>query len=558
MKPDLKLLFFIVFTTIYTVQINAQSFELKIYTKNSTNNYLTDSITYGTKHHNKTSIYNEIEAVSNLLSVKGYINNSYTLKENDTIVNCYFVLNKRINTLRIYYNTTNIDTKLLKEIATNYNSLYFETTTATVQNKLNLITTHYEKQGYSFIKASLKNLNLKNNIIEADLDLKTSIKRTINAVIIKGYNNFPKKYLKHYLEIKNNTIFNKNKLQKTEELLNTIPFITQLKKPEVLFTKDSTNLYLYIKKKNTNQFDGIIGFSNSTNNKFTINGYLNLNLTNIFNKGEYININWKNNRDDKTSLFLNLNIPYILRSKFSLDGSFNIYRQDSTYNTTNTKIALAYNLNKDQSLSGIVNFEKSNVLDATDLNGIEPFDKRLFGLSYIYQPQSNFLKNNLSIELNYLIGKRNTNSAKSNQSKGLASLSYQWNLNTKNKIFIKNTTELLNTSNNLLENELFQIGGINSIRGFEDQSILTPKYNLTNLEYKLYTNTTNYLYSISDLGFIKNEPDNTTNTLIGVGIGYNFKSKNNIVNLSYVFGKTNNQPFKINNAKIHIKFSYNF
>ncbi|MEX1382527.1 MAG: hypothetical protein AB1Z17_03945, partial [Lutibacter sp.] len=90
------------------------------------------------------------------------------------------------------------------------------------------------------------------------------------------------------------------------------------------------------------------------------------------------------------------------------------------------------------------------------------------------------------------------------------------------------------------------------------QSILTSNYNLTNLEYIFYTTKTNYLYTISDFGFIKNQFNNTSNKLIGLGLGYNFKSKNSIINLSYVVGKTENQPFKINNAKLHVKLSYYF
>ena len=560
MKPYLKLLLLIVFTTIFYAQIHAQSLELKIHSKNNTDKHLIDSITYKTKHYNKETIYKEIKTISNLLSTKGFINNNYKIKENDTVINCYFILNKKIDTIHIYYNSLSLQPELLKKISPNYNKLYFESSIPTIEQKLNTITKYYEALGFSFVKTSLKNLILKKNIIEAELHIESSFKRTINTTIIKGYNEFPKKYLKHYLNINKNTIFNTEFLKKTTQEINTIPFITQLKNPEVLFTKDSTNLYLYLKKKNTNQFDGIIGFSNSESKNLTINGYINLYLNNIFNSGEQINFNWKNNGDKKTTLYLDLNTPYILKSKFSLNSSFNIYKQDTLYNTTNTKIALAYNFNKNQSISSIATFEKSNILGSENYDGIENFEKNLFGISYIYQPTSYFLKNKLGVELSYLIGTRKTFSTKNNQSKGLAIASYTYNINTKNQISIKNTTEFINTSNNynLLENELFQIGGINSIRGFDDQSILTSSYNLTNLEYKFYTNSSNYLYSVSDLGLIKNQLNNTSNTLIGLGIGYNFRSKNSIVNLNYVLGKTEDLPFKFNNAKLHIKLSYNF
>jgi hemolysin activation/secretion protein len=557
LKTYLKLLFLIVFTTSTYIQTKAQSFELKIYSKDSVNSNVIDSIAYKSYYTNKKAIYKEIDSISGVFSTKGFINNTYTLIENDTVINCYFTLNKRLSYIHIYYKDTKLAPELLKKIATNYNNQYFIVSTKTIENTLNTITKYYEKQGYTFIKASLKNLNLNNDTLKAELNLETSFKRTINAIVIQGYDNFPKKYLKHYLGIKKNTVFSTNLLQETTELINTIPFITQLKNPEVLFTKDSTSLYFYVTKKNTNQFDGIIGFSNTENKSLTVNGYLNLNLNNIFNKGEQIDINWKNNGAQKTTLKLNLNVPYIIRSKFSINGTFNIYKQDSLYNTTNTNLKLIYNLNKNQSISSIASFENSEVLNVTNINDIETFNKKLFGFSYSYKSQAFKFKNKFSIVLNYLAGTRTTLSTSKNQSKGLAIVNYLWNLNNKNKIFIQNTTEFLNSSK-ILENELFQIGGVNSIRGFDDQSILTSNYNVTNVTYRFYTNASNYLYSISDFGFIENKLNNTSNSLVGFGVGYNFKSNNSIVNISYAIGKTEYQAFKINNGKIHIKLSYNF
>ncbi len=557
LKPNFRLVFVIVFFTIYSLKIYSQSFELKIYSKDSIANSVIDSISYKSFHLDKKAVYQEIDAVSNMLSLKGYINNNYIIEENDSLINCFYNLNKKVDLIRVYHKKLNLSPKLLKQLSASQNLQYFESTTNTISNKLEVITKFYEKQGYTFIKTLLKNLNLKNNRIEADLFIETTMRRTVDKIVIEGYSDFPKKYLKHYLELKNNSIFNAELLKKTQNKISTIPFVSQIKNPEVLFTKDSTVLYLYLDKKNTNQFDGIIGFSNSENNSLNINGHLNLNLNNIFNTGEQIEINWKNNGDKNTTLNIQLFTPYILRSKFSLNGGFNIYKQDSLFNTLNTKIALVYNINKSQSISGVANFVNSNTLGSIELNGVETYKKKLFGATYLFQPKKYIFNNQLSIELNYLFGNRNTFSIKNKQSKILAIIHNLWSINNKNQVFIKNTTELLNTSI-FLENELYQIGGINSIRGFDDRSILTSNYNITNLEYKFFTNATNYLYTITDLGVIENKLNDTRNTLIGLGLGYNFKSNNSIVNLSYAIGKTKNQPFKFNNAKLHIKLSYNF
>ena len=50
------------------------------------------------------------------------------------------------------------------------------------------------------------------------------------------------------------------KLKKKTQKLNDLKFASEIKTPEVLFAKDSTNLYMYIEKAKSNSFDGFLGF----------------------------------------------------------------------------------------------------------------------------------------------------------------------------------------------------------------------------------------------------------------------------------------------------------
>ncbi|SNR64398.1 BamA/TamA family outer membrane protein [Lutibacter flavus] len=550
----LLLLFFI--TPL--ISVDAQSFELKIYSKKSTLEKDLDSILFKNTYLNKYDIYKVVDSISYDFALKGFINNSYLLKEKDTVINCFFTLNTKIDSVRIFYDQNLIALNFIKTISNNYTENYFEVHTSDLQKTLNAVSQYFETKGFSFSKVSLNNLILKNNKIEADLDLEVSTKRRINAIFIKGYDDFPKKYLKHYLDIDANKIFNYRSLLKTQELINTIPFITQIKNPEVLFTKDSTTLFLYLKKKSISSFDGIIGFSNEQKSKkIKLNGHLNLLLNNIFNNGESIGLNWRNTGNEINILKLSLNTPYILRSKFSAFGSFNIFKQDSTYTNTNNELKLNYSFNRNQSISSVFNFENSNTSTPQNTLNFKNYNKIFTGISYSYLPAIIQNKNHFNLVLSYLIGSRTTKQLKSKQNKAQFYLEYLIRLNQKNNILIKNSSEFLNASE-ILENELITIGGVNSIRGFDEFSIPTSKYSITNIEYQFYTNNTNYVYTIADFAFVKNDFLGIKNNLLGIGLGYSFKSNKSIINFGYAIGKTNNQAFKINNAKIHIKFSSYF
>ncbi len=562
LKSILKFLIFgFIFSTSF-VNIFAQNFELTIYAKDSLNNEVLKSIPYNKLHSTKRSVLNEIDSISEHLTSKGYINNQFQLFEIDTLIKCEFELFKKIETVRISYLENSIGIDFLNQLALNATENYFDIPFNAIENTLNEIVGYFENLGHSFTTVSLSNISETENRLQAKLNLIISEKRTIDNIVIKGYPEFPKKYIKQYLDVKPNSTFNLNSLNELNELINTIPFINQVKKPEVLFTKDSTNLYLYLKKKSTSSFDGIIGFSNEENSgNITFNGYLDLNLNNILNKGESFSIHWENSQKKNSSLVLNFNSPYIFNSKINLNGNFSIFKQDTSFVSTKGILEIGYALNHNNTITFIGATEKSDLSSSTtSFNNIDNFNKKMLGITYAYAILEKPIYINrykFYIDGGYLIGNRINDNLKMQQNIFQFLIEYNIHFNSRNAILLKTTTQYLNTTNPY-ENELFRIGGINSIRGFNEQSILTPKYNVTNLEYHFKVNTASYLYTITDFAILNNINTDTTTQLYGLGLGYFLNTKNTILNLSYAVGTNYKSPLNLNNSKLHIKLTYPF
>src|SRR5690606_8680474 len=124
--------------------------------------------------------------------------------------------------------------------------------------------------------------------------------RTIDDIVLKGYEKFPKSFLKHYLKIKPKQVFSLSAIKNKTEQRSNLNFAKELKPPEVLFSKDSTILYLYLGKTTSNAFDGFLGFgTNEDTNKLEFDGYLNLNLTNNLNFGETFRLLYKSDENDQ-------------------------------------------------------------------------------------------------------------------------------------------------------------------------------------------------------------------------------------------------------------------
>ncbi len=349
-------------------------------------------------------------------------------------------------------------------------------------------------------------------------------------------------------------LFHKEKLDEASNVINVLPFVSEIKSPEVLFTKDSTIVYLYLKKENTNKFDGLIGFTTKENGKsLSFNGYLDLSLRNLFNSGENFNLIWKNNGNNRQVFNLAVTLPYLFNSKVSPNMALNIYKKDSSFVNTLFKIAVPYQINRRNSIGlTLLSESSSNLLTITN-NSIEDYNSTFYGLHYNYEiPNSHPLfKLKFNAFLEALAGKRN-GTTNNNQTKFHFKTNFLWSMNPKNHIFLQNKSGLIN-SEKLYSNELSRIGGANSIRGFDEESILASTYSITSLEYRYSTNNTSYLYSISDFGYMHNKNNNLSSQLYAFGLGYGFYSKLGFINLSYALGKSSDTSFNLNNSRFHIK-----
>ena len=172
--------------------------------------------------------------------------------------------------------------------------------TNNIKQNLNKILEHISSNGKTFSKIQLKNIHIEREKVIADLKIEISKPREITAIKIKGYEKFPAKFIKHYLKIKKNQKINLTTLDKKNKGLQNLKFAKAKNKPEILFSKDSTIVYLTIEKIKSNTFEGFLGFSsNVENGKVELNGNIDLKLLNNLNKGEEINIKYLSTENEQ-------------------------------------------------------------------------------------------------------------------------------------------------------------------------------------------------------------------------------------------------------------------
>ncbi|WP_299012235.1 hypothetical protein [uncultured Polaribacter sp.] len=413
------------------------------------------------------------------------------------------------------------------------------------------ITNTLEEQGYSFSKIKLQNFELSSNNIFADLYISYSKARKIDNVIYKEYTNFPKKFTTNFFNIDKNTIFNQQIIKKISILSQSLNFIEEIKPPEVLFKKDSTLLYMYIKRKQNNSFDGLINFNSEENGKLAFNGHLDLKLNNVLNRGENFELFWNSLGNTSQELLVNVKTPYIFNTKITPNLGFTLFKQDSTFINTKLYLHTSYQIKANTNLS--LSFQSENSNTSRTTQELSSFNNFFFGLGYNFKiPSNSFFNNNkFNLAISGKYGQRIT-SQRTNQIQIATDISYFINLKRRSAIYLRNKASLLN-SDSFLQNELYRIGGVNSVRGFNNKSIFTDRFTIQQIEYRYQTSRKAYLYSITDLAIaVQNK---IQQQLFGLGLGYTFSSNNSKINLSAVTGNNVKQQINIRNTQLLINWT---
>ena len=543
---------YILFLSCFSHLTFGQKNELILVAKDTIQNRIVSEIYHTKKHLQKKDALDEIDRILQQVKKRGFFTARIdSISKTNKELIAYLDLGKKINEIIIVTKKDNTN----GIIDSGIDSIKIKT--REFSDLTNQLLEQIDRKGNSFSEITYVNPLLKNDTLFLEMKISNSSSRKIDKVITRGYEDFPKKFISKYFLINKNTIFSKQKLNQVSALSNKLDFIKEKKAPEVLFKKDSTHLYLFLDKIGTSSFDGLVNFSSKENGKgLLLNGNLDLKLNNTFNTGEKFEIIWNKVSDEKTDFKINSYVPYLFNSKFSTTLEFYLYRQDSTFINTNFELKTDYSINQKSHASILYSSENSNYLLNISNNDLASYSNYFIGLGYELKKSStsNLYKYKNGLNLNLTIGKRKTDTESINQLKFHFSAFANVQINNRGYLNIKNESGLL-TSKNYLLNELFRIGGANSIRGYNEQSIFTNGYSYSNIEFRYSLDTSSYLYSITDLGGYIENTTNKIKKLLGIGAGYQFRINNNLVNLGYVISTNSSTNAKLNSSRLVVRWT---
>jgi outer membrane protein assembly factor BamA len=375
-----------------------------------------------------------------------------------------------------------------------------------------------------------------------------------------------------------------------------LPFVQESQSSNLSLLGTGSVLNLYLKQRRSSQVNALIGFlpnsDQSATKKLLITGDVNIHLRNAFGNGESVGLNWQQLQVKSPRLNIFYQHPYLFNSPVGLDFSFDMFRKDSSFLNINMNIGARYVLSASQSGKLFLqNFQTiisqggindARVIATRRLPDIADMSVSALGIefeknktNYRYNPRSGY-----EVRLAGLAGtkkiKKNTEILElkdpSNPGFNFSVLydtvklkSYQLRLSGyAAKYFPMGKQGTIKTgingglfqSDNIFRNELFQIGGYKTLRGFDEESEYVSQYAIATLEYRYLIGLNSYFFGFADGGWARNTSriSKYSRTYIGTGLGMAFETKTGIFNLAWAVGKRDDTPFNLRQSKVHFGF----
>lgn len=455
---------------------------------------------------------------------------------------------------------------------------------------------YLENNGYPFAKVYMDSLQINGTEISGRINVDPGPLYRIDTIKVTGNAKISNEYLQQFLNIRNGSVYSKEKLQQISAELKKLNYVEEQFPTQFTWGSTGGAVELFLSQKKSSQVNIIIGFlpnsDASATKKMLITGEGLLNLKNAFGSGETIGLVWQKLQAASQRLDIKYNQPYLFRSPFGIDFGFNMLKRDSAFLNFDVQLGGQLALNRQQNarlyvqrFSSILNYINETAIIATRQLP-EEADVKITNIgveyninttNYIFNPISGFDITFNTSAGNKLIQPNNqisdladpndpafrftslydTVKTKSYQVRSVLAAAKYFPLGKAGRSTLKTA---LNggyiSGSNIFRNELFQIGGYRLLRGFDEQSQFLSQYGIGSLEYRYLVGENSYFNVFTDGGWGKDasRSRNISYSYISAGMGIYFETKVGLFNLAWAVGKRNDSHFNLRQSKIHFGF----
>lgn len=438
-----------------------------------------------------------------------------------------------------------------------------------------------EDLGHPFASANLDSLTLEGDSIHATLNFDFGPLITWDSIAVSGQTKTLPQYVQNLTGIEPGNPFSQEEFEESILTLGRSPYFTIAGKPEITFQTKSARPTFNLRDRNANVLDGIIGLLPNENEsgKILITGQLDLELYHLGGKGRDLALHWQRLNISTQSLDLMAKESFLFNSPLDLSLGFNLLKQDTTFINRNFSLDFGYRLKRGEHLRFFTNRKAGDLIstaayqNVTELPNVADFRWNQYGIGWDW----NKLDSPVFPRKGYwFTGEFSAGNKEIIENTGipeevytdlvLNSPQYLGKIDLEKHFFLKQTWGILlrasggfTQNQNLLLNDLFRLGGLKTIRGFNENYFYARSYGYLNTEQRLFFGENSFLMVFADIGILENPYFATSiDKPFSFGTGVNLDTGTGIFRFIYGVGKSNAQSLAFSYSRIHFGYLARF
>lgn len=436
------------------------------------------------------------------------------------------------------------------------------------------ILSEFENKGYPFINVTIRSVDIYQDSADekyyADVYLKIDkgVDSRIDKIEVRGNSSTKDYVIIRELRISPGEQYSQRLIEEFPKRLNRLRFFEPVNTPGFYLNSQNEGVLLVeVKERQTNNFDGVIGYipPRTDVEKGYLTGLVNISLRNLFGTGRAAAFRWQQFDRNSQDLEIKYLEPWLMGYPFNINLSMHQRKQDTIYVQRKVEGAIEYLATEDIAAAVFVATESviptlsevpvftvynSSVLTSglslridTRDDPFSPTGGLYFNTGYSFSRKkidgpAQFITPTIKTDINL---QRIT-----------ISLNIYYEIFSRQIIaFGLNGMEL--RGSDFENSDLFRLGGTMSLRGYREQQFLGNRVFWSNLEFRSLLTRRSYAFVFFDTGYYlrSEEPDKMIlkqeEFKIGYGLGLSLETGLGILAVSFALG----QGDSFSDGKIH-------
>ncbi|TYZ08947.1 BamA/TamA family outer membrane protein [Hymenobacter lutimineralis] len=445
-----------------------------------------------------------------------------------------------------------------------------------------------ENQGYPFASVRLDSVTLTDREVSGRVVLERGPVVYFDSLEVVGATKTRKQFLARYLQILPNQPYSQQRVDAAARLLRQLPYLRLRAQPEVRFAQHKARVYLLLEDRPSNQFDAIVGIlpntaTNTGQKKVQLTGDVTINLRNIRGGGKQLGLQWR--KVDAASQLLDAQYvhPGFFGTPLEVGASFNLYRQTQAnpFQTVRPRLQVTYPTPSAGRVALFTEWRSSRLLADSTYKLLTALPSTIdtrydaYGLDYtwnalddLYFPRRGTLATGQAAIGNKRISKNSELNDTLYQRVALRTTQVTLGLRLEQYFRLGRNGVLLTRvrgeallNKRLFLNDLFRLGGLTTLRGFNELNFYANQYAVGTVEFRQFTGQDAYVFLFADQAWLRQDivaQPYYEDAPTGLGAGLSFRTGAGVFQFVYSLGRSEQQKLALNASKIHFGITNRF